>query len=67
MPSSRRIRFSNPTRLLCETDRLSALRERVDDIAAGLSELEAMSEDERRDAVELRDSVLHQFKTLGDA
>lgn len=63
--TSRRLQFSNPRRLLTESERLSNLRARVDAIASDLSELEGMSEQERRDAVELRSGVLDQFRRLG--
>lgn len=63
--TSRRLQFSNPRRLLTESERLSNLRARVDAIAFDLAELEGMSEQERLDAVELRNDVLEQFKRLG--
>lgn len=62
--TGRRLQFNNPRQLLCDTDRLSALRAKVSDIEANLAELESLSEAERRDAVELRDGVLNRFRTL---
>lgn len=63
----RRIQFSNRHHLLTEDERLSGLRARVDDIASDLEALEAMSPDERREAAELRASVLDKFYRLGEA
>lgn len=62
--TGRRLQFNNPRQLLTDSDRLSALRAKVDEIASDLSELEGMSEEERRDATELRDGVLDRFRRL---
>lgn len=66
--TTRRIQFSNVTRLLTtDEDRLLDLKARVDAIASDLAELETMSEEERRQAADLRNDVLERFRRLGTA
>lgn len=64
--TSRRIIFSNPTDLLIDSNRLSALKAKVDSIAADLATLDGQSEATRRSNKSLRNGVINAFKTLDE-
>ena len=56
--------FQNATHLLTDSDRLSTLRARVEEIGADLDTLAALPEDRRHDAADLRDRVLERFRLM---
>lgn len=60
----RRLIFSNPTRMLTDNTRLTALKNEVDALASDLATLDGKTEDERLEDAATRESVMQHFENL---
>lgn len=60
----RRLIFSNPTRMLTDSTRLTALKNEVDALASDLATLDGKTEDARLEDAATRESVMQHFENL---
>lgn len=58
------VTFTNPKDMLTDSTRVTRLKAKIDDIAADLATLDAMTEADRKLAADLRNGIMDKFRTL---